>query len=233
MGTTAKDEKKDEKKPKAPGGGGGGGGGKKDKREKKQRGPHGGAKLPIPPARLRDFYNQTVRPKLAAQFGFKNPHEIPGLSKIVVNVGLGEAIKQARLLDGIVDELATITGQAPVRKKAKKSIANFGLRQGQEIGATVTLRNARMWEFLDRLVAVAIPRIRDFRGLSTRSFDGRGNYSLGLKEQMIFPEINYDDIEMIHGMDITFVTTATRDDHGLALLKELGMPFRMTEDKKR
>jgi len=237
MGTTTKDEKKkDEKrdeKKKAPPGGGGGGGGKKEKREKKARGPHAGAKLPVPPARLRDFYNATVRPKLAAQFGFKNKHEIPGLEKIVVNVGLGEAIKQARLLDGIVEELATITGQAPVRKKAKKSIANFGLRQGQEIGAAVTLRNARMWEFLDRLVAVAIPRIRDFRGLSTRSFDGRGNYSLGLKEQMIFPEVNYDDVEMIHGMDVTFVTTATRDDHALALLKELGMPFRTTEDKKR
>src|SRR5690242_15348543 len=150
---------------------------------------------------MRDFYNQTVRPKLAQQFGLKNPHQIPRLTKIVVNVGLGEAIKQPRLLEGIVDELATITGQAPTRKRAKKSIANFGLRQGQEIGATVTLRNARMWEFLDRLIAVAIPRIRDFRGLSTRSFDGRGNYSMGLKEQMIFPEINFDDIEMIHGMD--------------------------------
>ena len=241
MGTTAKDDKKKEpreKKEKAPGGGGAGGstgstGGKREKREKKTRGPHLGAKLPVPPARMRDFYNTTVRPKLAAQFGFKNKHQIPGLEKIVVNVGLGEAIKQARLLDGIVEELAIITGQAPVRKKAKKSIASFGLRQGQEIGAAVTLRNARMWEFFDRLVAVAIPRIRDFRGLSTRSFDGRGNYSLGLKEQMIFPEINYDDVEMIHGMDVTFVTTATRDDHALALLKELGMPFRMTEDKKR
>ena len=235
MGTTAKDDKKDEKKEekkKAPGGPGGGK--KGDKREKKkERGPHAGAKLPVPPARLRVFYQQTVRQKLATQFGFKNPHQIPNLEKIVVNVGLGEAIKTPKLLDGIVEELATITGQAPTRKRAKKSIANFGLRQGLEIGASVTLRNARMWEFLDRLVSVAIPRIRDFRGLSTRSYDGRGNYSIGLKEQMIFPEINYDDIEMIHGMDVTFVTTATRDDHALALLKELGMPFRTTEDKKR
>ncbi|MEK7402485.1 MAG: 50S ribosomal protein L5 [Gemmatimonadota bacterium] len=229
MGTTAKDDKKEEKREKKPAGGGKG----REKKEKKQRGPHAGAKLPIPPARLRAFYAQTVRPKLAAQFSLKNPHEIPGLTKIVVNVGLGEAIKQPRLLEGIVEELATITGQAPTRKRAKKSIANFGLRQGQEIGAAVTLRGARMWEFLDRLVAVAIPRIRDFRGLSTRSFDGRGNYSLGLKEQLIFPEINYDDIEMTHGMDITFVTTAGRDDHALALLKELGMPFKTTEDKKR
>ena len=223
MGTTAKEEKK--KGGKAPGGGGG-------KKEKKTRGPHAGAQLPVPAPRLRDFYNQTVRTKLKDQFSFSNPHQIPGLEKIVLNVGLGEAIKQPRLLDSIVEELATITGQHPVKKRAKKSIANFGLRQGQEIGAAVTLRGARMWEFLDRFIAVAIPRIRDFRGLSTRSFDGRGNYSLGLKEQMIFPEINYDDIEMIHGMDITFVTTAQRDDHALALLKELGMPFKVEDGKK-
>jgi large subunit ribosomal protein L5 len=229
MGTTAKDDKKEEKREKKPAPSAG----KREKKEKKQRGPHAGAKLPIPPARMRAFYTETVRPKLAQQFGLKNPHEIPNLTKIVVNVGLGEAIKQPRLLEGIVEELAIITGQAPVRKRAKKSIANFGLRQGQEIGAAVTLRGARMWEFFDRFVAVAVPRIRDFRGLSTRSFDGRGNYSMGLKEQMIFPEINYDDIEMIHGMDITFVTTAGRDDHALALLKELGMPFKTTEDKKR
>jgi large subunit ribosomal protein L5 len=231
MGTTAKEDKKKGggKAPKAPGGGGGGG---RDKKKEKTRGPHAGAQLPVPPPRLRDFYNQTVRSKLKDQFSFKNPHEIPGLEKIVLNVGLGEAIKQPRLLDSIVEELATITGQQPVKKRAKKSIANFGLRQGQEIGASVTLRGARMWEFFDRFVAVAIPRIRDFRGLNTRSFDGRGNYSVGLKEQMIFPEINYDDIEMIHGMDITFVTTATRDDHALALLKELGMPFKVEDGKK-
>jgi large subunit ribosomal protein L5 len=224
MGTTAKEEKK--KGGKGPGGGG------RDKKEKKSRGPHAGAQIPAPPPRLREFYQQTVRSKLKDQFSFKNPHQIPSLEKIVLNVGLGEAIKQPRLLDSIVEELATITGQHPVKKRAKKSIANFGLRQGQEIGASVTLRGARMWEFLDRFVAVAIPRIRDFRGLNTRSFDGRGNYSVGLKEQMIFPEINYDDIEMIHGMDITFVTTATRDDHALALLKELGMPFKVEDGKK-
>ena len=234
MGTTAKEEKK-----KGGGGGGGGGGGKggsgggRDKKEKKAHGTHAGAGLPVPPPRLRHFYHDTVRPKLQQQFSFRNPHEIPTLEKIVINVGLGEAIKQPRLLDGVVDELATITGQQPVKKRAKKSIANFGLRQGQEIGAAVTLRGARMWEFFDRFVSVAIPRIRDFRGLSTRSFDGRGNYSVGLKEQMIFPEINYDDIEMIHGMDITLVTSAKRDDHALALLRELGMPFRTTEEKRR
>jgi large subunit ribosomal protein L5 len=228
MGTTAKPAKEEKKK----GGAGGGGKGKGDKREKASRGPHPGANLPIPAPRLRGFYQETVRPKLQQQLGFTNPHEIPTLEKIVINVGLGEAIKQPRLLDGIVEELATITGQHPVKKKAKKSIANFGLRQGQEIGAAVTLRGPIMWEFLDRLIAIAIPRIRDFRGLPTKSFDGRGNYSMGLKEQMMFPEINYDDIEMIHGMDITLVTSAERDDHALALLKELGMPFRTTEDKK-
>ena len=151
---------------------------------------------------------------------------MPALEKIVINCGVGEAIKQPRVLDTVVDELALISGQRPVRRKAKKSIANFGLREGQEIGASVTLRGARMWEFLDRFIAVALPRVRDFRGLSTRSFDGRGNYSLGVKEQMIFPEINYDMVEQVHGMDITIVTTAERDDHALALLRELGMPFR-------
>ncbi len=144
----------------------------------------------------------------------------------MINVGVGEAIKQPKVLDSIVTELALITGQRPVRKKAKKSIANFGLREGQEIGAAVTLRGNRMWEFLDRFISIAVPRIRDFRGLNTRSFDGRGNYSLGIKEQMIFPEINYDMVDQIHGMDITFVTTAKRDDQALALLRELGMPFR-------
>ena len=200
-------------------------------REAKARVAHAGAGLPVPPPRLRIYYRDTVRPKLMAQFGFTNPHQVPTLTKIVLNVGLGEAIKQPKALDVVVDELATITGQLPVRKRAKKSIANFGLRQGQEIGAAVTLRGARMWEFLDRFISVSIPRVRDFRGLTTRSFDGRGNYSLGVKEQMIFPEINYDDVEQIHGMDITFVTTAGRDDHALGLLKELGMPFK-GEDKK-
>jgi large subunit ribosomal protein L5 len=207
--------------------------GKKGKKggEAVARGPHAGAGLPVPPPRLKEFYMNTVRAKLMQQFGFTNPHQVPQLEKIVINVGVGEAIKQPKALDAVIDELAIITGQAAVRKKAKKSIANFGLRQGQEIGAAVTLRGARMWEFLDRFVTVAIPRIRDFRGLGTRSFDGRGNYSLGVKEQMIFPEINYDSIESIHGMDITFVTSTNRDDQAYALLKELGMPFR-SDDKK-
>ena len=199
---------------------------KKGGEQKVARGPHAGAGKPVPAPRLRQFYQSTVRGKLSEQFGFKNPHELPTLTKIVLNVGAGEAIKQPKFLDNIVEELATITGQQPVRRKAKKSIANFGLREGQEIGASVTLRGARMWEFFDRFVTVALPRVRDFRGVGTKSFDGRGNYSLGIKEQMIFPEINYDSIETIHGMDITFVTTAGRDDLAFALLKELGMPFR-------
>jgi large subunit ribosomal protein L5 len=190
---------------------------------------HTGAGLPVPAPRLKQYYEQTVRGRLTEQFALTNPHQVPTLEKIVVNCGVGEAIKQPRVLDTVVEELAIITGQRPVRRKAKKSIANFGLREGQEIGAMVTLRGARMWEFLDRLIAVAIPRIRDFRGLSTRSFDGRGNYSMGVKEQMMFPEINYDQVEQIHGMDITFVTSATRDDIALALLRELGMPFRGDE----
>ena len=190
---------------------------------------HPGIDIPAPPPRLKAYYQTTVRPKLMAQFGLRNPHEIPTLEKIVINVGVGEAIKQPKVLDKVVEELGIITGQRPIRRKARKSIANFGLREGQEIGAAVTLRGARMWEFLDRFISVAIPRIRDFRGLNTRSFDGRGNYSLGVKEQMIFPEINYDLIEQIHGMDITFVTTTSRDDRALALLRELGMPFRGDE----
>ena len=193
---------------------------------------HTGVGLPVPPPRRREQYMTKVRPVLAKQFGFKNPHQIPTLEKIVLNVGAGEAIKQPKFLDKVVEELGLIAGQQAVRKKAKKSIANYGLREGQEIGAAVTLRGPRMWEFLDRFISVAIPRIRDFKGLSTRSFDGRGNYSLGVKEQMIFPEINFDMIDAVHGMDVTFVTTATRDDVAFALLKELGLPFRTDEKSK-
>jgi len=192
---------------------------------------HAGAGLPVESPRLKDYYETTVRGRLAEQFGLKNVHEIPTLEKIVINVGVGEAIKTPKVLDKVVEELGIITGQRPVRKKAKKSIANFGLREGQEIGAAVTLRGARMWEFMDRFVAISLPRVRDFRGLSTRAFDGRGNYSLGVKEQMIFPEINYDMVEQIHGMDVTFVTSTNKDDQAFALLRELGMPFRGDENK--
>jgi large subunit ribosomal protein L5 len=187
---------------------------------------HAGAGLPAATPRLKTYYEHTVRANLAKQFGFTNPHQIPTLTKIVINCGVGEAVKQPKMLDVVVEELALITGQKPVRRKAKKSVANFGLREGQEIGASVTMRGARMWEFLDRFVTVACPRIRDFRGLGTKSFDGRGNYTLGIKEQLIFPEINYDMVEQVHGMDITFVTTADKDAHAFALLHQLGMPFR-------
>ena len=191
-----------------------------------KQGPHAGVGLPVPPPRLKIYYETTVRARLQEQFSLENKHEIPTVEKIVLNCGVGEAIKNPKVLDAVIEELAIITGQRPTRRKAKKSIANYGLRAGQEIGAAVTLRGARMWEFMDRFITVAIPRIRDFRGVNTRSFDGRGNYSLGVKEQMIFPEINYDMVDQIHGMDITFVTTTNKDDMALALLRELGMPFR-------
>jgi large subunit ribosomal protein L5 len=181
---------------------------------------------PVPTPRLQVHYLQQVRPKLAQQFGLRNPNQIPRLVKVVLNVGEGEASKNPKLLDAIVAELGQITGQRPVVTRAKKSIANFGLREGMAIGAAVTLRGARMWEFVDRFVNIAIPRVRDFRGLPSRSFDGRGSYSIGIKEQMIFPEIDYDNVEKIHGMNITFVTNAGRDDLAMALLRELGMPFR-------
>jgi len=180
---------------------------------------------PAPPARLRLHYEQRVRQKLMQAFGFANPHQVPRLAKVVVNVGVGQAPKTPKLMDTVVAELAAITGQHPVTTRAKKAIANFNLRQGMAIGAAVTLRGTRMWEFVDRFINVAVPRIRDFRGLPTRSFDGRGNYTVGIREQMIFPEIDYDKVEKIHGMDITFVTTAGRDDVAMALLRELGMPF--------
>ncbi len=221
MATKEKDQKQSKKEK---------GGKKKGGGEAAPRAEHAGMGTDAPPPRLYGYYRETVRPRLMKQFELKNPHQVPTVEKIVLNVGVGEAIKQPKVLDKVVEELGVITGQRPVRKKAKKSIANFGLREGQEIGAAVTLRGARMWEFLDRLISTAIPRIRDFRGLSTRAFDGRGNYSLGVKEQMIFPEINYDMVEQIHGMDITFVTSTNKDDQALALLRELGMPFR-GEDK--
>ena len=177
-------------------------------------------------ARLQSHYEGHVRAALAKQFGFTNPHQVPRVRKIVLNVGFGDAGKQTKALDGIVAELGQITGQKAVVTKAKKSIANFNLREGLPVGAAVTLRGTRMYEFLDRFISVAIPRMRDFRGLPTRSFDGRGNYTFGIKEQMVFPEIDYDKVERIHGMDITIVTNARRDDVAMALLREMGMPFR-------
>jgi large subunit ribosomal protein L5 len=176
--------------------------------------------------RLQRYYEGTVRGKLQEQFGFATPMQVPRLEKITLNVGLGEASKNPKLLDLVVAEIATITGQKPVVTRAKKAISNFALRENSPVGVTVTLRRDRMWEFLDRLINVSMPRIRDFRGVPTRSFDGRGNYTMGVKEQLIFPEIDYDKVDKVHGMDITFVTTTNRDDEALALLRELGMPFR-------
>ena len=187
---------------------------------------HKGAALPAPAPRLKAYYTETVRPRLAKQFGLGNPHEIPNLTKITLNVGMGEAIKQPKVLDAIVDELAVITGQKAIRTKAKKSIANYGQREGQDIGAAVTLRGARMWEFLDRFISTALPRVRDFRGVNPKSFDGNGNYSMGLAEQLVFPEIEYDKIDKIRGMDIIICTTATNDVTARYLLKEMGLPFR-------
>ena len=176
--------------------------------------------------RLRTYYEQTIRPKLAREFGLTNPHQVPRLVKVVLNVGMGEGTKNPKALEAAVEELAAISGQRPVVTRAKKAIANFGLRAGMPVGATVTLRGARMYEFLDRFINLAVPRIRDFRGLPNRSFDGRGNYTFGVKEQMIFPEVDFDKVEKIHGMDITIVTSAGRDDLALALLREFGWPFR-------
>ncbi len=176
--------------------------------------------------RLQRYYEEQVRGRLQKEFGFKTPMMVPKLEKIVINVGMGEANKNPKLLDAVVAELGQITGQKPVITRAKKAISNFSLRENQPVGASVTLRRERMFEFLDRLINVAMPRIRDFRGVSTRSFDGRGNYTMGVKEQLIFPEIEYDKVERIHGMDISIVTSTAKDDEALALLREMGMPFR-------
>jgi large subunit ribosomal protein L5 len=176
--------------------------------------------------RLQEYYEKTVRPKLAKEFGLANPNQVPRMVKIVLNVGMGDAGKNPKQLDAAVEELGLITGQKAQVTRAKKAIANFGLREGMPVGAAVTLRGARMYEFLDRFINLAVPRIRDFRGLPSRSFDGRGNYTFGIKEQMIFPEIDFDRVEKIHGMDITLVTSADRDDLAMGLLRELGWPFR-------
>jgi large subunit ribosomal protein L5 len=176
--------------------------------------------------RLQAYYEGTIRPKLAKEFGLTNPHQVPRIVKVVLNVGLGEASKNPKALESALDELGLITGQRPVVTRAKKAIANFGLREGMPVGAFVTLRGARMYEFLDRFINLSMPRVRDFRGLPNRSFDGRGNYTFGIKEQMIFPEIDFDKVEKIHGMDITIVTSAGRDDLAMGLLREFGWPFR-------
>ena len=176
--------------------------------------------------RLRTRYDDEIKPALQTELGLTNVMQVPRVEKIVVNMGVGRATQQRSLLDGAVTDLTTITGQKPSVRKAKKSIANFKLREGNEIGAKVTLRGDRMWEFYDRLVSLAIPRIRDFRGMSPKQFDGHGNYTFGLTEQLVFPEIDYDRIDSVRGMDITIVTTAETDDHGRARVRARGFPLR-------
>ena len=175
--------------------------------------------------RLKERYRNEIRDALFKQFGYGNVMQIPTVTKVVVNMGVGEAARDAKLINGAVNDLALITGQRPEIRKARRSIAQFKLREGMPIGAHVTLRGDRMWEFLDRLISIALPRIRDFRGLNPDSFDGRGNYSLGIREQIIFPEIDYDSINQIRGLDVAITTTATDDDQARALLTALGMPF--------
>src|SRR3989442_3547518 len=177
-------------------------------------------------ARLRQHYAKVVVPALTKEFGYKNVMAVPKLEKIAVNIGLGEATQNAKLMDGAVNELGQIAGQRPVITKAKKSIAAFKLREGMSIGCRVTLRGDRMYEFLDRLMNVALPRVRDFRGVSSKSFDGRGNYTLGIRDQLIFPEIDYNKVDKVKGMNISITTTAKTDAEGLALLRQLGMPFK-------
>ncbi len=203
------------------------------KREKKPKGQaaaviEGGkaqASAPEPP-RLKVRYAKEIAPALRKQFGYKNVMQVPRLQKIVINMGLGESVQNPKIIESATAELAQITGQKPVVTRSKKAIANFKLRQGLAIGAMVTLRQDRMWEFFDRLVNLALPRVRDFKGISPKAFDGRGNYSLGMREQIVFPEIDYDKVDKIKGMNVSFVTTAKTDEEGRALLSAFGMPFR-------
>jgi large subunit ribosomal protein L5 len=236
------DEKKAGKKaegeasPKAPKGGKGGGKAEKGARKGRAAEAGSGSSSVAPRAsstevvapRLFEKYKSDVIPALTKQFQYKNPMQVPRLQKIVVNMGLGAAVANPKIIDTAVEELKAVSGQRPVVTRAKKAIANFKLRAGIPIGAMVTLRSSRMWEFLDRLLMVALPRTRDFKGVSRKAFDGKGNYTLGLREQIIFPEIDYDKIDAIKGLNISFVTTAKSDEEGRALLQQLGMPFRAT-----
>src|SRR5258708_7406706 len=212
-------------------------GGKAGKSGKKGKGAAGSTSSSTPavvsttevvPPRLHEKYKQQAIPALLKQFKYKNPMQVPRLQKIVVNMGLGAAVANPKIIDTAVEELKALSGQRPIVTRAKKAIANFKLRAGIPIGAMVTLRRTLMWEFLDRLVTVALPRTRDFKGVSRKAFDGKGNYTLGLREQIIFPEVNYDKIDAIKGLNISFVTSAKTDEEGRALLQQLGMPFRAT-----
>lgn len=209
---------------------------KKEKKPRKgkgeERSSRGGGKVvstaEIVAPRFASKYAKEVVPALTKQFGYTNPNAVPRIEKIVINMGLGAAVANPKIIDSAVEELRAITGQKPIVTRSKKAIASFKLRAGLPIGAMVTLRKAKMWEFLDRLVTLGLPRMRDFRGISRRAFDGKGNYTLGLKEQIIFPEVNYDGIDVIKGLNISFVTTANTDEEGRALLQHMGMPFRQT-----
>jgi large subunit ribosomal protein L5 len=215
--TVAKAPKAPAKKAKAPAA---------DAKKEAAEGGKKSAPESIPTPRLKKRYHEVAVPALMKEFQYKNPMQAPKLVKVVLNMGMGEAITNAKSLDHAAEEMAKITGQRPVITRAKKSIATFKLREGMPIGCTVTLRRERMYEFLDRFISAALPRIRDFKGISPKSFDGRGNYSLGIKEQVIFPEIEIDKVDAIHGMDIVIVTTAKTDEEGRALLSHLGMPYR-------
>jgi large subunit ribosomal protein L5 len=224
--TSEQSETKKEKKPrddakakKAQGGRGGGG-----EREKAKVVSTAEAVTP----RFIEKYKSVAIPALVKQFNYKNPNQVPRLEKIVINMGLGQAVTNPKIIDSAVEELRAVTGQKPVVTRSKKAIASFKLRAGLPIGAMVTLRKSKMWEFLDRFISIALPRMRDFRGVSRRAFDGQGNYTLGLKEQIIFPEIDYDRIDVIKGLNVSFVTTANTDEEGRALLQHMGMPFRAT-----
>ncbi len=214
---------------------------KTDKKDKKPRDPKKGrdaasarekpkvvSESAAVPPRFAEKYKATAVPSLLKQFGYSNPNQVPRLQKIVVNMGLGQAVTNPKIIDSAVEELRAITGQKPVVTRSKKAIASFKLRAGLPIGAMVTLRRDRMWEFLDRFITIALPRMRDFRGVSRRAFDGLGNYTIGLKEQIIFPEIDYDRIDVIKGLNVSFVTSARTDEEGRALLHHMGMPFRAT-----
>ena len=197
----------------------------KKTKEKKAKGK-AVATGPVPTPRLKELYNKEILPAMVKEFGYRNPMQAPRVEKVVLNMGVGEATQNAKALDGAIEDLTIISGQKPIIRRAKKSIAGFKLRANMPVGVKVTLRGNRMYEFLDRLMSTALPRIRDFRGFSPRSFDGRGNYSFGVVEQLIFPEIDYDKIDKIRGMDITIVTTAKTDEEGRALLRHFGFPFR-------
>jgi len=228
----AKSNEKQDKpkgKPNADAKGDKGGKGKASAKDKDKKGKKAAPEEPSRPAappRMRDKYRDKVIPGLTKKFGYTNPMELPRIKKIVVNMGLGQAVANPKMIDSAVEELCDITGQKPVVARAKKAISNYKLRTGMPIGVFVTLRRERMWEFLDRLITVGLPRVRDFKGVSSKGFDGRGNYTLGLREQIIFPEINYDKIDSTRGMNVSIVTSAKTDEEGRALLTELGMPFR-------